>query len=615
MIIPNVLLSFFPRPLMVLFLLTFLSAGAGLAQASIEKHAGPNASAHHTIGISFELDQSLVIGTSKIDLPAGRSLHLDCGPLTITGAVLEEKDHTPVHIRPEKNAKENVIIIGARPLPQVVRLSWTLHAADPYASGNLIGKDGITLAGFWHPVAEQDMLFELSARLPRGFTAVSEGNPLHGRTRTHLYHAQIPYPMQALHFAAGPYKIRSRKIGPVTISSYFFAEDQNLAPAYLEKAVGYIKRYEKLIGPFPYPEYKIVENRLPTGYGMPGFTLLGQAVVRLPFIKDTSLGHEILHSWFGNSVGLAPSGGNWCEGLTTYLADQSFATDTGKGRKYRKNQILRYLAYVHPDNSMALKDFTGAGDGRPMARKIRAIGYDKGSMVFHMLEKEIGSTSFIQGLRELYRTKKNQRASWQDIEKIFARVSGKDLTLFFDQWLQRTDIPRLRIAQISVHQKNGRSITRFHLMQENKVPYSLQVKVVVHSLTGTTTTTLHTDQLDQEFSISTDSLPTQLVLDPDYDLMRGLDNDEIPPTLSRFLGADKKTIVLPDNAQEAAVYQPLADLLGRLGVAAKKASELHNADLAQGSFLFAGDSDLRKSLFGNKKFPYKKPSGHGFGLL
>ncbi len=611
MITPNVLRSFFPRPLMVLFLLAFLPAGAGIAQASIEKNASPKASAHHTVAISFDLAQALVTGTSKIDLPAGRSLHLDCGPLTITGATLEQQGHTPIRIRPQKNG----FVIAAGPAPQTLLVSWTLAAVNPPVSGNLIGKNGITLAGFWHPVADQDMLFELFARLPPGFTAVSEGNPITRSGRERLYRAQVPYPLQALHFAAGPYKVRAQKIGRVTIKTLFFTEDNSLAPAYLKKAVGYIKRYEKLIGPFPYPEYKIVENRLPTGYGMAGFTLLGQAVLRLPFIKDTSLGHEILHSWFGNSVGLAPSGGNWCEGLTTYLADQSFAMDAGRGREYRKNQVLRYLAYVHPDNSMALKDFTSAGDSRPMARKIRAIGYDKGSMVFHMLAREIGSQNFIQGLRELYRTKKFQRACWQDIEDIFARVSGQDLASFFDQWLQRTDIPKLRIARISVAQKNGRSVTRFHLLQENRVPYSLQVPVVVRGLTGTTRKTLHTDQLDQEFAISTDSLPGQLVLDPDYDLMRALDNDEIPPTLSRFLGADKKTIVLPDNTQEASVYQPLADLLAQLGVMVTKAGELHNADLARGSFLFAGSSELRKSLFGDKQVGSKTGGGQGFGLL
>ena len=132
----------------------------------------------------------------------------------------------------------------------------------------------------------------------------------------------------------------------------------------------YVQRYEALIGPFPYKRYSIVENRLPTGYGMPSFTLLGQAVVRLPFIKDISLGHEVLHSWFGNAID-NDAGGNRCEGLTTLLADQTYAEEKGNGAASRKNQLLRYQAYVGQNNEVAVLDFQHGGDSQPMARKMR----------------------------------------------------------------------------------------------------------------------------------------------------------------------------------------------------------------------------------------------------
>ncbi|HHD63979.1 MAG TPA: hypothetical protein ENK96_06370, partial [Desulfobulbaceae bacterium] len=562
--------------------------------------------ARHTLSISFDLKKSLVIGTSKIDLPKNSRLELDCGPLTITGAVLKQKDHTPIRIKPGKKGR---ISIRKAPQQQILLLSWTLKVTNPYASNNLVSTKGITLAGFWHPIAGQDMLFELHAELPRGFTAVSEGEQISikKQKKTWRYRAKFSHPLQAMHFAAGPYIVRSRKLGNITIYSYFFKEDRLLAGDYLKKTIGYIKRYQQLIGPFPYPSYSIVENRLPSGFGMPGFTLLGQAVVRLPFIKDTSLGHEILHSWFGNSIGLAGFGGNWCEGLTTYLADQSFAGDRGKGVAYRKNQILRYLAFVHPDNTMALNDFEGAGDGQPMARKIRAIGYDKGSMFFHMLQQKLGKDIFLQGLRRFYDAKKYQRASWQDIEQVFSRVSGKDLAPFFKQWLQRTDIPDLKLSRISVEQKNGQSVTRFHLSQENKQPYRLQIPIMLKSLAGETRKTVDIDQIDQEFSITTDALPTEIILDPDYAILRHLSEKEIPPTWSRFMGADKKTVVLPDDEQQAAIYQPLADMLQRQGALVRKAGRITNKDLTDGNYFFAGDSTHRKSLFAERE-------GNGPGL-
>ncbi len=555
-----------------------------------------NTSATHTIALSFDLEDSTLSGTSRIDLPENTPLALHCGPLTITGAVLEQPGQTPLMV---KANPENIIRLNPAPTSRILLLSWTLKADNPYTSGNLITKDGITLAGFWHPTPEQDMLYTLKATLPPGFTGVSEGERIITTKRNgkQQFQATFPYPLNGLHFAAGPYVVQSRQYKNVTIYSYFFAEDNHLAPDYLRKAAGYIKRFEALIGSFPYSRYSIVENRLPTGYGMPGFTLLGQAVIRLPFIKDTSLGHEILHSWFGNSIDLAESGGNWCEGLTTYLADQSFAQDRSEGAEYRKHQLLRYAAFVHPDNTIPLSGFMDADDSQPMARTIRAVGYDKGSMVFHMLNKGIGDTAFFQGLKELYAHKKNQRASWLDLKQAFSRAAGRDLQPFFSQWLERTDIPQLSIQQVSVEQEDGRSVVTFHLVQENNQPYTLQVPVVVKSLESETRLVFSANQLDQEVSILTRTLPTEIIMDPDYDVFRALTEKEIPPTWSRFLGAERKTVILPDDEAAAAVYQPLADMLQARGAAVKTASEITNQDLGTGSFLFAGDSALRRSLF------------------
>ncbi len=564
----------------------------GLARAAVAQNAMPT----HTLALSFDLKHSMLSGTSRINLPKNTPLALHCGPLTITGAILEQEDQAPLRV---KANPKNIIRLNPVPKSRTLLLSWTLTADNPYADGNLITENGITLAGFWHPMPEQDMLYTLTAALPPGFTGISEGERISTTKRDgqQQYQASFPYPLRGLHFAAGPYTVQSLQYKDVTIYSYFFAEDNHLAAEYLGKAAGYIKRFEALIGPFPYSRYSIVENRLPTGYGMPGFTLLGQAVIRLPFIKDTSLGHEILHSWFGNSIGLAERGGNWCEGLTSYLADQSFAQDLDKGKEYRKHQLLQYEAFVHPDNTMPLSDFSDAGDNQPMAKAIRAIGYDKGSMVFHMLNKDIGEVAFFQGLRELYMHKKNQRASWQDLEQTFSKTAGRDLQPFFDQWLERTDIPKLSIEQVLVDQEDGQSVVKFHLVQENEQPYALQVPIVVKTLEGERRLVSSVNQSDQEFNIPTKTLPTEIVMDPDYDVFRSLTEKEIPPIWSRFLGAEQKTIVLADDEARAAVYQPLADMLQARGVKVQTASEITNQDLGTGSFLFAGDSRLRRSLF------------------
>jgi hypothetical protein len=99
---------------------------------------------------------------------------------------------------------------------------------------------------------------------------------------------------------------------------------------------------ETLIGGFPYKRFAIVENPLPTGYSMPTFTPLGQSIINLLFIVETSLDHEILHQWFWNYVYINFDKGNWAEGLTTYLADHLYEELKGSGWQYRKNTLIGY---------------------------------------------------------------------------------------------------------------------------------------------------------------------------------------------------------------------------------------------------------------------------------
>ncbi len=559
------------------------------------------------INISFNVTNSLLTGQSVITLPANVPLRISLGDLQ---HVQITRQHNNQQLSVPMQGK-NSIILSPQPQVQTIQISWQMAAAGSgRGSGNLISSKGITLTGFWHPITDHNMLYSLTAHLPAGFSGVSEGDKitLINQKKGHILKTASRQPLRAINFAAGIYSISSRRVGSTTVFSYFFPEDAGLSADYLNKAAKYIKRYEKMIGPFPYKRYSIVENRLPTGYGMPGFTMLGQAVIRLPFIKDTSLGHEILHSWFGNAV-QTDNTGNWCEGLTTYLGDQSYEADKGAGRQYRKNQLLRYHSYVHAGNITALIDFQHGGDSQPMAKKMRVIGYDKGSMVFHMLRKEIGDEYFYAGLRALYVDNKFTRIGWTDIEMQFSQTAGRDLSPFFGQWLLRRDVPRLAVKTMDVEQSKGKSVLSFTLVQKNEAPYLLQVPVVVQTLTGgEIRKTFEVSSLQQQISVTTDSLPIVLRIDPNYDLMRQLTFEENAPTWTQFLGATQKTVVLPAK-KDMELYMPLIANLERSGCELVTTAELKNSALGKGSFVFLGSSSHTRGLFAGTQHPDK-----GFSL-
>ena len=403
--------------------------------------------------------------------------------------------------------------------------------------------------------------------------------------------APMPVPLDE-----GPYFITKKKIpdGPL-VTVFFFPEDADLAAGYLEKTVGYIERFTALFGPFPYNEYNVVATRKPHGLAFPGYTLLGQTVIRLPFIKDTSLGHEVLHAWFGNAV--ETSGANWAEGLVSYLADHTFAAERGEGGPYRKNILIDDAAWLSDNNRIQLIDFLGAADREPGAKQIRAVGYGRGTMFFHMLRKKIGDQAFFQNLRQLYAEKKDTAATWEDIRFFCEQASGKELTRFFQQWLTASDSATLSVSRPQVVEKEGLPHLVFDLKQTNTPPLQLEVPLVVDTPAGSLSRTIPLDSAGIRVEIALADRPTRLVIDPEYDLLRRLETGETPPVLARFLGAGNKVVVVPPAVMD--IYAALLAALTERGVKTVAEQEMSATETKKSAVLFLDPhSPLLRSLVG-----------------
>jgi len=556
----------------------------------------------HNLSIAFDLENHQLRGSSNIELPAGESIELQLGFLSITSVKINGK-------MPEFDLDRGLLAIPSSPETQKIEISFA-KSYPPDGFESLIDTDGIVLADIWHPLANREMVFKLTTTIPAGFVAVSEaeetivfpGTPTATEKQVIF---RFPYPLSVLHFIAGPYVVEEETFSDGKIlSSFFFAEDQVLAKGYREKARSYLDRYEKLIGPYPYKRFAIVENRLPTGYAMPTFTLLGQAVVRLPFIKDTSLGHEVLHAWFGNSVRIDIEDGNWAEGLTAYLADHAFAQDQDLGSTFRKEQLVKYRSYVHGDDVLPLKKFTGAADELSTKYTIRAIGYSKGSMFFHMLKNTVGEETFLAALRDFYSRMKHRSAGWSDLLASFEKESHIKLKAFFDQWLTRTDLPSLTVRQLEVDESSGQPLLSFQLVQKNTPPYQLTVPILIKTTQKQITKKITVADKETFINLPLTATPTELIIDAGYDLMRELSLSELPPTWSRFAGAPNKLAIIEatDGANE--IFAPFIDLLQGMNCRIVRGNNVTDAELSASAVIFLGTGGtISRSLFAQPVHP------------
>jgi len=585
-----------PSPfLLSFFLLTSLSCFLLLLTAPAT--AGTPA---YELAVSFQTEKQTLNGTAHITLPPDQALTLTINELSITSIMVNK---TGQEAMPGRIPDKDFLHIPATREAQDIYISYSKQIRDD-APDNLISPEGIVLTTMWHPIPDQNMLFKLTATVPEGFSAIAESDILANTARDKHHSFSFSQPVQSIHFAAGPYVIKTRKIrADLAVSTWFFKEDAALSNDYLEAAVRYISRYEQELGPFPYHHYAIVANRLPSGFGMPTYTLLGQQVLRLPFIKDTSLGHEILHSWLGNSIGVRADSGNWCEGLTSYLADFAYDDDKGQGAAHRKESIINYLSHVSAQTALPLADFRSASHNQPMAKAVRAIGYNRGAMFFHELKQLLGPTVFAQGLRHFYQQNRGQEVSWNEIRTGFEQVSHRDLQLFFQERLERPYIPDLSIANIETDNRKAQSLLTFTVEQHSEKPFTLILPIVVKTPRGEQRYLRSVSEAQTTVELPVDGPPTELIVDPDHDCMRVLSPREFPPVWSRFLGSADKTVVLAsDNAAE--IFAPLLQRLADDSWKIVTADKISNQELGKGTFLFLGiDSPASRSLFATPDHP------------
>jgi aminopeptidase N len=422
--------------------------------------------------------------------------------------------------------------------------------------------DGSYLPGGsgWYPDPGQLFTYHLRLSLPAGQKGLVPGELTHEAESRQGYSAEFdfPHPAEGIELMAGPYQVSERILTlprgqRIRLRTWFHPELADLAGAYLDDSARYIERYSRLIGAYPFASFSIVSSPLPTGFGMPSLTYLGWQVLRLPFIRATSLGHEILHNWWGNGVYPDYDRGNWSEGLTTFMADYAYKEDQSEAAaRETRLEWLRDLVAVPPSEDIALKDFVARHHGISSI-----IGYDKAAMVFFMLRDLIGVKAFDQGVRLLWQDKRFQTASWADLEEAFTRASHRGLGLFFRQWIVRPGAPKITISGAEQH---GAMLT---LELKQSGDYSLRVPVRLR-VDASQTDDRWIDLTGHEAStrLAVRGRVQSVELDPDYRLWRRVEPALFPAILREVFVAPQTGIVVVD--EDKALRNAAWSLAGRL---------------------------------------------------
>jgi hypothetical protein len=412
----------------------------------------------------------------------------------------------------------------------------------------------------WYPQPRGRFSYTVRIALPasqRGLVAgrlIEEKPPAHA-AQQYVARFEFAEASEGIDLMAGPYVVHEKLVpregvAPLRLRTYFYRDLETLAQGYLEDSAGYIERYSRLIGAYPFDGFSIVASPLPTGFGMPGLTYIGARVLKLPFIRGTSLGHEVLHNWWGNGVYVDYARGNWSEGLTTFMADYAYRErESLAGARAMRFGWLRDFAAVPPGRDIALSAFRSRTHGAAAAS-----GYGKAAMVFFMLRDTIGAEAFASGVRRFWETRRFRRSSWHDLQHAFEESSGRPLGAFFEQWVQRAGAPGVTVKEAQARSADGK--TTLTLTIEQAAPaFALEVPLAIVARGKTEMRRARVDRERQVVTLELDFVPEGVRVDPDVRVWRALAPAELPPILRQWIVARAPRLVVAageTGAQRAA---------------------------------------------------------------
>lgn len=395
-----------------------------------------------------------------------------------------------------------------------------------FTFGKFDGKDLVytlnepVFASTWFPcndIPSDKALLDFRITADSFKTSVSNGKLVSINTfeNNKTYHWRTVYPIATYlisFYTAEFEKFKDYHFSSITSDTldlhyYVFPDRLDLARIDFAEHSRYLDFFEKTFGEYPFinEKYGIAEFIWKFG-AMEHQTItgIGYNFVTGNQLHSDLLIHELAHHWWGNAVTLASWKDIWLnEGFATY--SEALYDENSYGKEALKSSMRNKFD----------KNFTGKlyNPGRLFSNTI----YNKGAWVLHMLRFEVGDSSFFSILNEYYCTYKYKSVSTEEFVILCNKVSGKDLSGFFQQWVFEGEgiieleyeytiekIDSLYEIKIGLNQVQT-GFDEYYFNLEMKLLYENEEYLIEN---------VYVDKRENEYLIYTEKEPQNIIFDP-----------------------------------------------------------------------------------------------------
>ena len=300
-------------------------------------------------------------------------------------------------------------------------------------------------------------MFEFRVTAPSHYSVISNGikngeKILADGTKRTVWTETTPLPTKVMVIGAARFATRTYNDSTkgIPVSAWVYPQDSTKGFYDYALAPDILKFFSDYIAPFPYSKLANVQSRTIFG-GMENASAIFYAENSVTGDRSSEdlLAHEIAHQWFGDMASEKSFAHLWLsEGFATFLTNYYWEKKYGvKAAAERWKKDLEKVIAFSKTSSAPIVDTT-----KNLMSLLNANSYQKGAWFLRMLQHEVGDTVFQKIIQTYYNQYKVSNADTRDFEAVAEKVSGKELTWFFDQWLYRNETPKLSVRSIKTPQ-------------------------------------------------------------------------------------------------------------------------------------------------------------------
>ncbi|MGA8247649.1 MAG: M1 family metallopeptidase, partial [Nocardioides sp.] len=377
---------------------------------------------------SFDLDFLLPVS----------AVHLSTGAATFSRPTAHELRITPRRAIPSGTTVRARVSYAGHPR----RVSWDGERNWTADAHEVAAINEPHMAPWWfpsddHPLDKARMNLRLT--VPRTDQVVAGGHLVGVRRSGHhaTYHWCAGRMATYLaFFAAGRFVVRH---GTSHGLRYYSAVSKRLSRTRRRSALRGVMRaptivswLRRQVGRYPFGETGGVVISL-----NPGFSLETQTRPTYPMgVSDLLMVHELAHQWFGDSVSVHHWRDVWMnEGFATFM-EHLWAQDHGGP----STRTWLHQVYGSTPAHSSFWQLTVADPGP--AHLFDWPVYQRGAMALAALRERIGHPVFARLLRAWTARHRHGHGTTGGFEALASRISGQDLTAFFDAWVRQATRPR-----------------------------------------------------------------------------------------------------------------------------------------------------------------------------